>query len=125
MKALFETFFTGLGITIESLEVREEGDDIQIDIKTPDSALLIGMHGKNIEPIQHLLSRIAEKKLGKYIHLHLEVNDYMKAKEERLFRFLDGKIEFVLSSGKVLQIKNLSPFERKKAHNYIALKQIA
>ena len=49
MKALFETFFTGLGITIESLEVREEAEDIQVDIKTPDSALLIGMHGKNIE----------------------------------------------------------------------------
>ncbi len=56
--------------------------------------------------------------------MHLEVNDYMKAKDERLFRFLDTKIEFVQSTGKTIRIANLSSFERKKAHNYISEKHI-
>jgi predicted RNA-binding protein Jag len=93
-------------------------------IKTPDSPLLIGQHGKNIEAFSHLIGRIAEKKLGKFIHVHLEVNDYMKAKDERLFRFLESKIAFALSSGKSIRMPNLTSFERKKAHNYIAEKKI-
>lgn len=124
MKAFIQSFFEGLGIQVDSLTVVEEGDDIHIDIKTPDSALIIGQHGKNIDVFKHLLSRVAEKKLGKYIHLHLEVNDYMKSKDERLFRFLESKIAFAMSTGKSIRIPNLSAFERKKAHNYISEKKI-
>lgn len=124
MKSFFTTFFSDLGITIESLDVIEEWDDLSVTLRTPDSPLLIGMHGKNIEAFQHILGRIVEKKLGKFVHLHLEVNDYMKSKEERLYRFLDTKIAFVCSTGKATQIPNLSSYERKKAHGYIAEKKI-
>jgi predicted RNA-binding protein Jag len=124
MKAFLETFFSGLGIEIQSLEVKEEADDLSIRIETPDSPLLIGVHGKNREAFQHLIGRIAEKKLWHFVHVHLEVNDYMKAKDERLFTFLEWKIGWVMQSGKSTQISNLSSFERKKAHNYIAEKKI-
>jgi predicted RNA-binding protein Jag len=48
----------------------------------------------------------------------------MKAKDDKFFTFLDGKISWVMESGKSTQIKNLSSFERKKAHNYISEKGI-
>jgi predicted RNA-binding protein Jag len=124
MKAFTQSFFEGLGIQVDSLTITEEGDDISINIETPDSSLLIGQHGKNIEVFKHLLWRVAEKKLGKFIHLHFEVNDYMKSKDERLFRFLESKIAFVMSTGKSIRIPNLSSFERKKAHNYIFEKKV-
>ena len=124
MKAFTQSFFEGLGIKIDSLSVVEDGDDLSINIETPDSSLIIWQHWKNMEVFKHLLSRVAEKKLWKFIHLHLEVNDYMKSKDERLFRFLESKIAFVMSTGKSIKIPNLSPFERKKAHNYISEKKI-
>jgi predicted RNA-binding protein Jag len=83
------------------------------------------MHGKNMDAFQHLLSRMIENITKKYIHVHLEVNDYMKTKDERLFRFLDSKISFVMSTGKTSRIPNLTSYERKKAHNYIATREIA
>jgi predicted RNA-binding protein Jag len=82
------------------------------------------MHGKNMDAFQHLLSRMIENIVKTYVHVHLEVNDYMKAKDERLFKFLDSKIAFVMSTGKTTRIPNLSPYERKKAHNYIATREI-
>lgn len=124
MEAFLSTFFTRLGISVTSLTVTEESDDLSIRIETSDSPLLIGQHGKNIESFQHLIGRIAERKLGRFIHVHLEVNDYMKAKDDRLFGFLDGKISWVMESGKPTTIKNLSSFERKKAHHYISEKKI-
>ena len=119
-------FFTGLGIVVEGLTVEMIDSDINVSVQTPDSALLIGMHGKNIESFQHLLSRTLEKYVGHHVHLHLEVNDYMKSKDERLYRFLDSKISFIMSTaGKTARIPNLTSYERKKAHGYISEKGIA
>lgn len=124
MQAFLESFFHWLGIQVDTLEIKEEGEDLFIRIETPDSPILIGQHGKNMEALKHLLWRIAERKLEKYIHVQLEVNDYMKAKDERLFRFLESKIAFSMSTWTSVKMPNLSPFERKKAHNYIFEKKI-
>ncbi|MBP9779962.1 KH domain-containing protein, partial [Candidatus Gracilibacteria bacterium] len=53
-----EDFFSGLGIVVEGVEVAFSDSDINVRVMTPDSALLIGMHGKNMESFQHLLSRM-------------------------------------------------------------------
>jgi predicted RNA-binding protein Jag len=122
--SLVEKFFHGLGIVFTELVVEVQDQDIQVSLQTPDSAILIGMHGKNIEVFQHLLSRMIEKLHGQFVHVHLEVNDYMKTKDERLFRFLDNKIQFVVSTGKSSKIPNLNAYERKKAHHYISERAI-
>ena len=124
ISAFVQQFFWGLGVVCSTIESRVEGSDIFIRVVTDDSHLLIGVHGKNLELIKHLLGRMIEKETQSFVHVHLEVNDYMKAKDERLFRFLDTKIEFVQSSGKTIRIGKLSSFERKKAHHYIAEKHI-
>ena len=124
IQALLNQFFTWLGITVQNLTLVIDGDDYNIRVETPDSALLIWMHGKNMDSFQHLLSRMVENIVKSYVHVHLEVNDYMKAKDERLFRFLDSKIAFVMSTGKTTRIPNLTSYERKKAHNYIATREI-
>lgn len=122
--SLIKNFFEGLGISITSLNTDIVEKDVNIRIETPDSSLLIGMHGANLASFQHLLSRMIEKQAHEYVHVHLEVNDYMKSKDERLFRFLDSKIEFVTSTGRSSKIPNLTAYERKKAHNYISERAI-
>lgn len=121
---LVNEFFVKLGIVITAVTVDQTWEDINIRIETPDSALLIGMHGKNIETVQHLLSRMIERQIHEHIHVHLEVNDYMKQKEEKLYKFLDSKITIVTSTNQSVKLPGLSPYERKKAHGYIADKQI-
>lgn len=116
---IIDQFFRKLGIQIDSLHIEEREEEIQIDIQTPDSALLIGMHGKNIAPIRHLLTRILEKQTNKFLHIHLEINDYIKSQDTKLYRMLDEKITLLQAGGEVT-VPNLTPFERKKAHDYIA-----
>jgi predicted RNA-binding protein Jag len=82
------------------------------------------MHGKNIEIFQHLLSRMIERKVDTFVHVHLEVNDYMKQKDEKLHRFLDSKIAMITTTGQPIRLPSLTPYERKKAHGYIADKNI-
>lgn len=117
-------FWNRLGITTENISVESTWEDINIRIETPDSALLIGMHGKNIEALQHLLGRMIEHKTEKFVHVHLEINDYMKLKDEKLFRFLDSKIAIVQMTGTAIRLPTLTAYERKKSHNYISEKSI-
>ncbi len=119
-----DTFFRGINITIDALEVTEDSEGVNIRIQTPDSPILIGMHGKNREALEHLLGRMIEKIRGEFQHVHLEINDYMKEKNERLFRFLDKKIAFLRTTGGKIALPELTPYERKKAHNYIHELQI-
>ncbi len=121
---LVTEFFTKLGINTTTITVDQVWEDINIRVETVDSALLIGMHGKNIDAFQHLLSRMIERKTNSLIHVHLEVNDYMKQKDEKLFRFLDSKIAIASSTGQSIRMPSLTPYERKKAHSYIADKKI-
>lgn len=125
IESLVKKFFEWLGITIQSISTELVEKDVNIRLETPDSSLIIGMHGANLASFQHLLSRMIEKVSKDYIHVHLEVNDYMKAKDERLFHFLDTKIAFVTSTGRSSRIPNLTSYERKKAHNYISERHIA
>jgi predicted RNA-binding protein Jag len=82
------------------------------------------MHGKSLESFTHILSRMIERVTGSFVHVHLEVNDYVKAREEKMYRFLDSKIILVMATGKPAQIANLSSYDRKKAHSYISDKAI-
>ena len=65
-----------------------------------------------------------ERKTSTFVHVHLEVNDYMKQKDEKLMRFIDSKVVLIQSSGQSIRLPSLTPYERKKAHSYIADKQI-
>ena len=121
---LVHDFFQKMGISFTALTVDFGESEIDIRVETSDSAILIGMHGKTIESLAHLLGRMIEKISKQYVHVHLEINDYMKSKDERLFRFIDSKVSLVTSTGKSIRIPNLNPFERKKAHGYISEKKI-
>ncbi|PID84581.1 hypothetical protein CSB09_00245 [Candidatus Gracilibacteria bacterium] len=115
-----QTFFEKMQITLDSLEIKDDEEGVHINIQTPDSALLIGVHGKSFQSLRHLLSRMIEVQTGEFHHIHLEVNDYMKLKEKKLFRFIDSKIAQIRSNGKEVIFPNFNSFERKKAHNYVS-----
>lgn len=120
-------FFTKMEIAFDSLATVTEDEErsiYRIDIQTPDSKLLIGVHGQTLEFLTHLLARMLEKIHGKSILLHLEVNDYLKSKDERLFRYVDSKIQEVMKSGGEIHLSELTSYERKKVHAYIQSKNI-
>lgn len=116
-------FFNHFWISYESIEIIEEQSEIyRIILKTPDSHLIIWPHGKNLDHFTHILKLILSKKLGKYIHLHLEINDYLQEKDARLYRFIENKIDILLKSWKEVILPQFSSYERKKVHSYVSEK---
>lgn len=120
-------FFTLMGLTLEDVvvECQDEKKGIYlIQVKTPDSKILIGVHGQTLEMTKHLLTRILEKKLDTSLLIHLEVNDYLQAKDEKFYRYLESRISYAMRSGEEISLPNLTSYDRKKAHGYISDKKI-
>ena len=85
LEKITQDFFQKLGIGFTQLSIQEEAENIyRICLQTNDSALLIGPHGKNLETLSHILKLLLSKKTQKHIHIHLEVNDYLEKKDEKL-----------------------------------------
>lgn len=123
IQTLANTFFNNLEIDYSELVVTEEDKNIyQISIKSNDSSLLIGPAWKNLETITHLLKLLIVKSSQWRINIHLEVNDYLKQKEQKLFHFIQWKIDQVKSSGEDTILPFLTAYERKKVHGYVTSK---
>jgi len=121
IKNLVLDFFQRLTIKIDACEVvAEEQGIFLVKVKTEESGIVIGPHGKNLETIKFLLKLLISKQMEQNVILHLEVNDYLKAKEERLFNFIESKIQIVKRSWKDLQLPFLTAYERKKVHSYVS-----
>ncbi len=121
IKEKIEIFFKKLQIDIKNLNISVEDESIfNIKIKTDDSWIVIWPHGKNIDSIQNILRLIASITLGKKASLHLEVNDYIKTKDDRLFDFIKSKISYVEKINKDIALPFLNSYERKKVHSFIS-----
>lgn len=61
IRALVMEFFTKMEISFEivGFECQDESANIyEVHIQTPDSKILIGVHGQTLDHIKHLLSRM-------------------------------------------------------------------
>jgi len=121
IKDKIKTFFEKLQINIEKLDITiEEGHIFNVKIKTNDSWIVIWPHWKNIDYIQNILRLIISKSLDTKSSLHLEVNDYMKTKDDRLFDFIKSKISYAEKIKKDIVLPFLNSYERKKVHWFVA-----
>lgn len=112
-------FFSKMLIELDSLEVIKEDENIfYIKVKTSDSSIVIWHSWKNLDDIKVILKWILSKINGKNIVIHLEVNDYLSKKEDKLFDFIRKKIEIVKTWREVI-LPYFNSYERKKIHSFI------
>ena len=119
--ALAKEFFVKLNINIESVNVvnKDKPNAFIIKIKTNESGLIIWSNGKNLDAIQNILKLIASKKLWEKIKLYIEVNDYIKTKDDRLFDFIKKEIDYLEKTWNKVKLPHYSSYERKKIHWFV------
>jgi len=119
--ALIKEFFDKLNIKIDSLEFsNEENSNIyNLKIQTEESWILIWPHGKNIDAIQNIIKLLISKNIWEKIKLHLEINDYRKSKDDRLFDFIKKEISYLEKTWKDIKLPYFSSYERKKIHSIV------
>lgn len=121
IKQISNNFFENLSLEIESIDVIEEQENIfYIKIKSSDSPIIIGHAWETLRDIKNILSMIINKTTWEKFIIHMEVNDYMESKDNRLFDFIKNKISYVEKTWKEIILPFFSAYERKKIHSYVA-----
>jgi predicted RNA-binding protein Jag len=121
IKNLSNTFFEKLWVSIDSLEVLEQENNIfLIKINSKESPLLIWTNGKTLESILSILKLIIRKHITENIKIHIEINDYLKSKDDKLKVYIISKIKIVEESWKDLKLPFFCAYDRKKIHSIVS-----
>ncbi len=121
IKDIVENFFTKLWIDFSNLEVKQELENIfYIKIESSDSPLLIWSRGKTLDDIKNILKIMINKNFEENKIIHIEINDYLKTKEDKLINYIKSKIEIVENTWKDFKLPFFTAYERKKIHSYVA-----
>ncbi len=113
---LVEEFLKTVGIEGNvSVDIDESGA-FRVHIDTDETGLLIGFHGRTLESIQIILGLMAAKRLGKWERVYVNVGDYREKREESLMYMAQRAAERALSTGRPVEIPNLTASERRVIH---------
>ncbi len=116
-----ESFFKKLWLDIDSLKIKKETDSIfLIQLKSSDWDDIIWKQGETLDSLQRVIQMCINNMFEEKIKIRLEINNYMKTKNDRLYEFIDSKVRILLENGWEYMLPDYSPYERKKIHSYIA-----
>lgn len=96
--------------------IEEDDEKIVIEIETPDSALIIGKQGKNLEAIQTLVNSVMNKDSNKWVKIIIDVGNYRLRREKILEKMAKDIANQVKKTKKSILLEPMNPFERRIVH---------
>lgn len=104
----------GYQVTVEVMSREEK--KLGLQLKSPDSSILIGRKGKNLDAIQ-LLANVYAGKIGREdMRIILDSEQYRIRREESLVRLAYTTADRVRSSRGSILLEPMNPFERRLIH---------
>ena len=106
----------GIQASVTSLAIEDGGARINVD--SPDSALLIGRKGKNLEALQYLINRMmtAGEPSETGERFIVDVEHYLDRRREGLEDMARQLAQKAKETGRDVRVKPLSPQERRIIH---------
>lgn len=110
--------------TEAAVEVKEEKledeSNFKVTIQTQETGLLIGHHGETLNGLQLLLGVILYKKLGRWVHIVVDVGNYRQMREESIKEMVGRIVAEVETTSQAVSLPYLSPLERRIVHMMLA-----
>ena len=119
-RQLMQGLLQKLGIETEVEGSVKEGD-IYLEVKRDDGGILIGKHGRTLEALQIIISRMVNKQIKKPVRIILDVGDYKKRRADSLENMAGRLGDIVKKTGKEVMIGPFSAHDRRIIH--IALRE--
>lgn len=113
-------FFGKMGFEVEAEFPPQEGETLQIKIKTQEPQILIGENGQTLAEIQHLLKIILKKKIIETFFIDLDISDYKKKKREYLRELARNTADEVSLSKEEKALPPMSAYDRRIIHMELA-----
>lgn len=123
IETLLQKLKVDAGVTVTEevgKKPEEETDHYKVNIETPETGLLIGYHGETLNGLQLLLGVILYRKLGKWVHVVLDVGEYRKMRESSIQEMVNRIVGEVEQTHQPVALPYLTPLERRIVHMMLA-----
>lgn len=100
-------------------DVYATNDEDVIELNIPSSHLngfLIGQRGDTTRAMQYLVSNALRNQSHEFTRVNIDVADYKKQRAERLSLQAEDWIKQVKESGESMELKPMSPADRRTVH---------
>ncbi|MGE3796988.1 MAG: RNA-binding cell elongation regulator Jag/EloR [Thermomicrobiales bacterium] len=94
----------------------DEPPTIFIDILGQDLGMLIGRRGDHLAQFQYVVNLIANKQMGDWTRIIVDVEAYRTRREESLIGLAERVAKQVARSGRAVQLEPMPPNERRVVH---------
>ncbi len=101
---------------VEDMKSEDDQEQVLVSIKVVNPAGLIGIRGRNLVAIQTVLSLMVKNKIGKWLRVLLDINNYREEQKVRLESMMVSLIEKVKATGKSVAMTSMSSYERRVCH---------
>jgi len=112
LKKLFEL----LEVAVEFEVEKDEEEIYLVKIKTEEAGILIGSHGQTLQSLKRFLALALFKKLGEWVNILVDVNDYWEKREQDLKEMAQRVAERAMATGEPVNLSYLNSAERRIVH---------
>lgn len=100
------------------IDIKEENDIININLKGPKMGLVIGYRGETLDSLQYLVSLVVNKNHeNPYKRVVLDTENYRHKREETLIKVAQKTAYKVKKSGRPYKLEPMNPYERRIIHS--------
>ncbi len=106
-----------MNIKVTKISAETVDELTEIDIQSPDSALIIGYRGSSIDALEQVVNSILSKEYDTSIRVTIDTENYRHRREEKILEIAQKILRDVRKSGKKLELPPMSARERKIIHS--------
>ena len=104
-----------------SVELVEDGDDLEVRVHGKELGLLVGPRGTTLQAVQDLARVASQRRLGDHdTRLRVDVGGYRERRREALGKFAVQMADEVKASGVARVLEPMSSADRKIIHDTLA-----
>lgn len=100
------------------IHIKEENNEININLIGPSMGVLIGYRGETLDSLQYLVSLVVNKNHDEtYKRVILDTVNYRHNRQETLKKLAFKMSEKAKINGKTLKLEPMNPYERRVIHS--------
>ncbi len=98
------------------VELSDDPDEEGLEVAGPDLGALIGRGGENLVAVQQIVSAITSRRVGRTVHVPVDVEGYRRRREEQLREVAARVASRVKTTGQAVTLEPMLAYERRIVH---------
>lgn len=116
IRGIVQTLIARMGLDGSVVGIRRTDDNTVVELKSKDTGMLIGKHGRTLDAIQFLVNLLVNTRQKEHTRIMLDVESYRAKREESLTRLARGVAARVHRSRQPIALDYMNPYERRIVH---------